>query len=287
MRFAARPTDCEDQPDDRLSPRFAESAKAVRKPLALLMTLTLSLAGASLAEAELTAKGDLLIRFGGGISPQALPRSEPAPIAVRIEGSIRTTNRDDPPALGEVRIALNRGGTLNARGLPICRRPEIDPANPSKALAICGEALVGGGGFSAVTSLPDQPQAVVHGEILLFNSADRGRPAILAHVYQANPGPIIRFIVFHISHAGGAYGTIITGQLPSSLTRDGYLKSIYLQLQRRYSFRGRSRSYLSASCPAPAGFTKAVFSFARASMSFADGRTLASDLIRTCSVRSP
>jgi hypothetical protein len=242
-----------------------------------------SLTFVSLAQAEITAKGDLFIRFGGGISPQALPRSEPAPIAVRIEGSIRTVGHNPPP-LRRIKIALNRGGTLSAAGLPVCRRPEIELANPSEALTACGAALVGGGGFTAFTSLPDQPATLVRGEILLFNSKEHGRPAILAHVYQAKP-PFTRFVVFHIGHSSGTYGTIITGQLPESINRDGYLKSIFLQLQRRYSFRARARSYLTASCPAPAGFTKAIFPFAETSLSFADGRTLASTLTRTCSVR--
>jgi hypothetical protein len=257
----------------------------MKKSLALALVLALSLSIASLAQAELTAKGDLFIHFGGGISPKALPREEAAPIAVRIEGTIRSATRQDPPALRKIKVALNRGGTLNSTGLPICRRPEIDPTTPSEALATCGEALVGGGGFTAITSFADQPPELVRGEILLFNSEENGRPTVLAHVYQASPGPLTRFIVFHISRSSGTYGTVIVGRLPESINRDGYLKSIFMQLQRRYSFRGRPRSYLTASCPAPAGFTKAIFPFAQTSMSFEDGRTLSSTLTRTCSVR--
>ena len=45
-----------------------------------------------------------------------------------------------------------------------------------------------------------------------------------------------------------------------------------------------ARSYLSAACDAPAGFPGASFPFAHASMTFADGRTLASTLTRSCRV---
>jgi hypothetical protein len=78
---------------------------------------------------------------------------------------------------------------------------------------------------------------------------------------------------------------VITGTLPPSVNRNGYLESIFLQLGRRYVYRGRPRAYLSASCPAPSGFSAAIFPFARASISFDDGRTLSSTLIRTCRVR--
>ena len=50
-------------------------------------------------------------------------------------------------------------------------------------------------------------------------------------------------------------------------------------------YRGQRRSYLSATCDAPAGFPGATFPFAHASMTFADGRTLSSTLTRSCKVR--
>jgi hypothetical protein len=236
------------------------------------------------AAAELTQKGDLFVHFDGGLSPRALPRNTLAPIAVRIEGTIRTLSRRHPPILRKIRLALNRGGKLSARGLPICHRQQIDPATPAKALEVCGRALVGGGGFTVKTTVEHQPQVIAPGEILLFNTKVHGHEAILAHLYETEPAPINRFIVFTIRRTGGTFGTILTSRLPESLARNAYLRSIYLQLQRSYTFRGRYRSYLSASCSAPAGIRVAAFPFARASMSFDDGRTLASTLTRTCQV---
>jgi hypothetical protein len=232
--------------------------------------------------AELVQEGDLFVRFDGGISPRALPRSSPAPIAVRIEGTIRAPSRRDPPALRRIRIALNSEGRLSTRGLPRCRRMQVDPSTPSEALAICGPALVGGGGFTAITSFPDQPTSVLRGEVLLFNTVSDGRPAILAHVFQRDPAPITRFFVFHIRRTAGTFGTVITGTLPEELNRNGYLESIFLQLSRRYVFHGRPRAYLSASCSTPPGVPVAVFPFAHVSMAFADGRTLSSTLDRSC-----
>jgi hypothetical protein len=112
-----------------------------------------------------------------------------------------------------------------------------------------------------------------------------GRRAILAHIFQRDPAPITRIVVFNIRRSRGALGTVISGRLPEVVSRNGYLKTISLQLQRRYRFRGRDRSYLSASCAAPAGFTVATFPFANTSMTFDDGRTLSSTLVRSCAVR--
>ncbi|MGN6216096.1 MAG: hypothetical protein ACTHN7_03940 [Solirubrobacterales bacterium] len=240
---------------------------------------------AALAHAELTAKGDLFVRFNGGISPHALPRATPAPIAVRIEGTIRAARHHEPPPLRGIRIELNRGGRLDTVGLPICHRWQIKSVTPSQALRNCGHAIVGAGGFSGMASFPEQALAPVRGEILLFNGRIGGDPAVLGYVYQTDPGDITRIIAFHIHRASAPYGESIVASVPPAVNRNGYLTSLYLQLHRRYLYRGRVRSYLSASCAAPPGFDAAPFTFAKASMWFADGRTLTSTLIRTCSVR--
>lgn len=251
----------------------------------LLAALTLLLSVPTVAGAELSAKGDLFVRFDGGIAPDALPRDSLAPIAVRIEGSVRTLAGAKPPAVRQIEIALNKGGRLETSGLPVCRRGQIKLTTPAEALAACGSALVGGGGFAAQTTFLDQTSAVFPGDILLFNSVSHGHPVILAHISQRDPAPITQVAVFHIRHRRGTFGTIINAELPEALGRNGYLKSIFLQLQRHYVFRGEKRSYLSASCGAPVGFSGASFPLARAAMSFSDGRTLESTLTRTCKVR--
>ncbi|MGH2976587.1 MAG: hypothetical protein ACRDLL_17240, partial [Solirubrobacterales bacterium] len=187
--------------------------------------------------------------------------------------------------LSHMEIALNRAGQLDTQGLPICKQSRIRNANTAEAIAACGSALVGSGGFTVRTNLPDQETTVTPGEVLLFNGRSHGHTTILAHAFQTEPVPIERVFVFDVRHAHGTYGTVVSAEVPTGLSRHGYLNSIYLQLGRAYSYRGKRRSYLSASCAAPAGFNQALFPFAHASMSFDDGRTLSSTISRTCRVR--
>jgi hypothetical protein len=251
----------------------------------LVTTVALLAMGASLAQAELTARGDLFVKFSGGITPDALPRDARAPIAIQVTGTVRTLSGERPPALREISIAINRGGKLDARGLPICQRRQIEPSSTQEARARCGPALVGGGSYDADVAFPEQTAFPSHGRVLAFNAVVDGKRAILAHVYGANPIPITRVIVFHIRETGGTYGTILTGSLPASTNRYGYLRRISLSLHRNFTYKGKRRSYLSAACDAPAGFPGATFPFANASMRFADGRTLSSVLTRSCKVR--
>ncbi len=237
------------------------------------------------AQAELSQKGQLFVRFDGGISPKALSRVTPEPIAARIEGTVKVPPGQVPPSLSQIRIALNSGAHLDWRGLPTCRASRITTSSSSEALAACSSALVGSGGIVAQTDFADQSPYLLRGEVTLFNGVEHGRPVILAHIYQASPAPITSIVTFQIHHSSGTFGTVITAALPPSLEHGGYLKSIFLQLERTYVFHGQKRSYLSASCSAPAGFSVATFPFAQASMTFDDGRKLSSTLYRSCRVR--
>ncbi len=92
-------------------------------------------------------------------------------------------------------------------------------------------------------------------------------------------------MVLHLRHTAGGYGTEFSGELPPEILHYGYVTAINLRLYRTFTYRGATHSYLSAACPAPAGFSVASFPFARGSMTFEDGRTLSSTLTRSCKVR--
>jgi hypothetical protein len=239
---------------------------------------------APIAHAELTEQGDLFVRFQGGINPAALPRAQRAPITVSVAGRVKTLSGERPPALREIEIELNRGGELNSDGLPVCHYGQLVAVAQSRAMEECGDALVGDGAYLGKSAFPEQATFPARGHILAFNGVYRGREVILAHVYSTNPVPITRIIVFYIKRRGGTYGTVIKGALPDAVNHYGYVEEIALRLHRNYTYRGRRRSYLSAACDAPSGFTVATFPFARASMTFADDRTLASTLTRSCRV---
>jgi hypothetical protein len=234
---------------------------------------------------EITAQGDLFIKFAGGISPEALPRQARVPISVSFAATISTRSGRRPPPLREIQVAINRGGRLDVRGLPTCEREEIEPSTPAEALALCAGALVGDGSYAAEVAFPDQPVTSSRGRILAFNAVVNGQPAILAHAYAREPVPSTRILVFRIRERTGTYGTVLTAQLPAESSRWGSLSRIGLKLHRNFVSGGRRHSYLSANCDAPGDFPGATFSFARATLGFADGRTIASTLTRGCRVR--
>lgn len=256
------------------------------KRVSALALLAIALVfGVALANAELVERGNLFVKFSGGIAPTKLPRHEHAPISVRVDGTVRSLSGERPPALRFISIAINRGGRIETRGLPVCKRSQIEAGTSASALAACRGALVGTGRYVAGVDFPEQASFPLQGRILAFNTIVDGERSILAHVYGRSPFPNSRIFVFHIHRSQGTYGTILTAALPASLNQNGYLKRIILNLNRDYVYRGREHSYLTAACGAPPGLNLGVFPFVKVGMTFADGRKLASTLIRTCTVR--
>lgn len=253
--------------------------------IAPVVAIAVALVTAPGAGAELARSGNLLVSLQGRIAPNVLPRDRQVPISVSVSSGIRVLGDDYPPALRRITIALNREGRLSDRGLPVCSLRRLESTDSAEALDRCRSALVGFGTLAAKINFPGAPFPA-QGRLLAFNGRLRGRPVILAHVFGATPVPttlVLRF--FRRQKRTGTFGTILTTKLPTIAGQWGHVTDIRMTIRRRYRHRGEARSFLSASCPAPRGFPGAVFTLARATYYFSDGRRTTTSLSRTCRVK--
>jgi hypothetical protein len=253
---------------------------------ARIWTLALAVAfslGAT-ARAEVVQDGGLRVSFAGGVSPRALPRATKAPVAVSLAGEISTTDGSQPPQLQTISMAINRDGRLDYDGLPACRYHQIQPASTAEAIEACPESVVGEGSFRAAVVLPEQSPFPSQGDIVAFNGEVHGRHVLFAHIYGTRPLPQSAVIIFRYSHQSGTYGLTLTAELPQVTAEWGHVSGVRMSLRRTFTYKGRQRSFLSAGCPAPAGFTIVTAPFARVSFGFADGRVLQTAMVRNCRV---
>ena len=94
-------------------------ASAVTPLAAALAAAALLVAGVvGTARGERKQKDEVIASLDGGISPLRLPRDRLAPIAVRLEGGLRTDDRSLLPRVNRVEIALPPEGVVSTRGLP-------------------------------------------------------------------------------------------------------------------------------------------------------------------------
>jgi hypothetical protein len=230
--------------------------------------------------------GDLIVRFDGGISPTTLPRTTPAPVAVRVEGDVESASGDleQLPQLREVTVAINRQGRLFDRGLPVCREDQIQSATEAVAKRNCGGAIVGRGHVDVQVRLGSQPPFPVHAKMLVFNgSRQNGHRIMLAQAYARKP-PGSFILRFQVSKQGGTFGTVLRTVLPRATWGWASLTHFDMTLRRVYVYRNRPRSYISAACGAPPGLDGVLFPFAKATYGFADGRALDLSVARSCRV---
>ncbi len=257
--------------------------KGLRR-LALMAVGVAVLGFAGLTHAEVVQRGSLRVTFDGKLTPHALPRSGSVPVRVAVATKIDPRGTGSPPSLRRISIAINRYGSFNPNSLPTCTLRDIQPATTENALRACGDSLVGEGRFSARVLLAQQSPFPASGKLHAFNGIVHGKPALLAHVFGTDPVPTSLTLVFTLKSTGGTYGTLLQASLPEATGGSAYVTGMSLNLGRTVRSHGKVRSYLSGSCPAPAGLNSAVFPFARASFDFGR-RTIHSTLERTCSVR--
>jgi hypothetical protein len=254
-----------------------------RGPLCLALAAALALLlGAAATRAEVSATHNTLITFDTEVFPRALPRHAEAPIGIRIDGHLKARKAVEPSALTAMELGIQRAGHLTHRGLPVCDVALIDPASTSQALQACPGARVGYGRIRAQASFPGTEHFYFNGRVVLFNGRlENGRPALLLHVF--NPTPPASFVFpLTISHRPGRYGTVLSAHV--RIGQWSHITDFQLVLRRTYLYRGERRSYLSASCPAPVGFTVGISPFVQATLSFADGTRTKLPVLSSCKV---
>jgi hypothetical protein len=253
--------------------------------VSLAVLITLAFLGAS-AHGETVRQGALQVSFGGSVSPSSLPRTGTTPVAVTIRGHVRALAGGPPPSLRRIAIEVNRVGVLDRVGLPTCPLGRLRASSTANALAACRGALVGEGRVGGVLVLPEQEPTPFGGRVVAFNGRlPDGRPAILAHLFTSRPAPLTFVLAFALGRARGTFGTRLVATVPARTRRTAHITSFSLRLGRVFSVGGAQRSFISAGCPAPEGFSGATFPLVRASYGFVGEATVADTLVRTCHAR--
>jgi hypothetical protein len=243
-----------------------------------------ALSCASLAHAAVIQEGNLRITLISQIQPYKLPRDKPAPIAVFIAGHLQAPHGGIPSQLQKMTVKVNRHGLLQSKGLPVCQLSQLQPASSERALANCGDALIGSGQFWAHIVFPDQGTYGTHGRLLIFNGRRNGQPVLLTHIFTSNPFFSSFVLTFAIKKIKGPYGTELTASLPEALGSWGYVDRIKLTLKRKYTYNHQQLSYFNSACPAPQGVKRVLFPLAQASFSFAEGLNLTTRVEKACAV---
>lgn len=235
----------------------------IRVGVAIAALALLAAAGA-FAKPHVIRAGNLFLRDDGGISPSRLPRHTQVPIAAHIDATIGTTDGSHPPAVRDLDIDFDKSIAVNAKGLPACTKNKLTARSTAAAKRACPDAIVGSGEAEVEVVFPEQAPILAKGPIYLFNGGVHGATTLLLiHTYVAVPAPTAVVATVEISRIHrGHYGIHTVARVPAIAGGAGAVIRFRLNIDRKFTYRGRRESYLSASCPTGTYYTEGHILFA-------------------------
>jgi len=220
---------------------------------ALVMAAVLSLGVTAIASAtQTTARvGNLVLTFGGNISPKQLPRNEYVPIASNVFGKIATSDsatHPPPSAFRETVIDVDKDIRVNVKGYPTCSEGKLTARNTAAALKVCGNSVLGEGLAHAGIAFPEQPEIKVTSPITIFNGGEKGgKVTLLIHTFITVPAPAAIVTTVTISRKGSGLHTV--AKIPVIAGGSGSVLDFSFKLGKTYSYKGKKIGYLEARCP--------------------------------------
>lgn len=239
--------------------------------MAIAALIAVSVAGiASAGNKPVTVEaGNLRFTFNGGFSPSKLPKKKLANIMLQASGKIETKDGSHPPALKEVILESDKNGTINTKGVPVCKSGQLQSRDTKGAEKACGKAIIGTGQTSVEIAFPEQPPIPVNSKLLVFNGGTSGgKTTLFIHAYITVPTPaaIVTTVKIKKIHKG-RYGLLSVASVPKIAGGSGSVKSFSLTVGKQHT--------LFAKCPD--GKLQA-----HATSVFADGTRASATIVRTC-----
>jgi hypothetical protein len=245
---------------------------------ALAVFFALLIAAFASAEKPVTVRtGNLEFVANGGFSPKALSKTALTPIAFSAEGKIKTLDGTHPPALKEVLVEADKNTAVFVKGYPVCKSGQLQSQDSAHAEAICKAALIGKGTTNVEIAFPESKVVPVSSKLLVFNGGEKGGVAtFFIHAYITVPVPaaIVTTVKIKKIH-NGRYGMLATATIPKIAGGSGSVTSFSLKIDKKYTYKGKKVSVLSAKCPD--GKLQA-----HATAIFADATRASAEVIRTC-----
>jgi hypothetical protein len=219
--------------------------------LALSAVLALGVAAVATAKFDTFRAGNLILQADGGVSPKALPKKKMAPVKLHIKGKISTSDGTHASAFREATIDFDKNGSINTKGLPVCKRGELEARDTKAAKKVCGKTAVGSGKGRIEIAFPEQRPIAVHAPITVFNGGTKGgKTTLFIHTFITVPVPaaVVTTVTVKKIHKG-RYGLRTVSKVPVVAGGSGSILEFDINFGKTYRYKGKKMSYLTARCP--------------------------------------
>lgn len=244
--------------------------------LAALVALTVA-SVAFAAKDTIVKAGNLEVVIDGssGVTPKALSKTKYTPIAFTAAGSITSLDpaNPQPPALKEV-LLNTKNAAVNVKGYPTCTSGELQSRDTKAVEAACKDAIIGKGKTTVSVKFEEQAPIPANSPLLVFNGGTKGgTTTFYIHAYLTQPLVTAIVTTVKIKKAGNGLKTVTT--VPKIAGGNGAVKSFSLKIDKKFTYKGKKVSVLSAKCVG-GKITADV------QANFYDGPSVKAKVLRTC-----
>jgi hypothetical protein len=226
--------------------------KRLTLTIALGAAVALVFAGIATAYKPAIVKvANLELSFNGGVTPTKLPKNKLAPIALNVEGKFKTTDGTHPPALTAFIVETDKSGAVDAKGYPTCKQGQLEARTTAEAKKVCPTSIVGSGKTDVEVKFEEQNPIPIKSTLTAFNGGTSGgKTTIYIHAYLSDP--IAAAIVTTVKvqkHPNGKYGLKSVATVPKIANGQGSVTAFQLKIDKKFTYKGKKKSYLLAKCP--------------------------------------
>ncbi|HEX8752060.1 MAG TPA: hypothetical protein VF731_01475 [Solirubrobacterales bacterium] len=221
--------------------------------------------------------GNLRITANGGLQPTAFSKTKLTPVAFNASGKIETKDGTHPPAVQQVIIEGDKNVAVDTTGYPTCSSGKLQARDTQAALSVCKPALIGEGTTEIEVAFPESKPIPVNSKLLVFNGGTAGGVTtffIHAYITVPTPAAVVTTVKIKKIHRG-RFGTEAIATIPRIAGGSGSVKSFSLKIDKKYTYKGKKMSVISAKC------TDGKIQ-ANVTAKFADGTKAEAEIIRTC-----
>lgn len=212
--------------------------------------------------------------------PQKLSKKVAEPVTLEVKTATTTTNPNANngapiPAVQAV-VDFAKGVQIFSKGYPTCDASLVQNTSTEAALEACKKAKIGGGIGTADLVVGSKIFPVTT-TITAFNGKPvGGKPVILLHTYSQTPIQTTIVLVGAVSNYNKeGFGPRLDVTIPLIAGGQGAITGFQVKIFKKFSYKGKLRSYISATCP-----TKKMKS--RGKFVFKDGESLTPTVKQSC-----
>jgi hypothetical protein len=197
------------------------------------------------------------------IAPKKLPKKTFAPATLKVVAKTATSNPSGVPSPStSAVIDFDKGAKIFTKGIPTCDPSAIQSVSTEIAEEKCGSAKIGSGVAHAL--LPTSSKVYeVEQKVTAFNGVPvGGKPTVLLHSYGTTPIQTTLVLVGTVTNFNKeGFGPRLNVTIPLIAGGTGAIKDFTVTINKKYKYKGKSASFITAECDNKSFKTRSVFTY--------------------------